>query len=228
MVNGGQENCQKLHCGAWRLNRLSSMHIPPAADSEATALGEIHRLARLDDGSGIIEAQLIDYLDSLGEDAFERPSLRIAGQTLLGEVLTGLGEDACVAQVLSRNVADSQIRPGMTEAAALQARAAQIVVIRLLRVIARMEAVELREDILTQLRCPYLPEPVRVALSLTEAVLAAAALDGHPDDMVRVVLSFADQVVWLGDWELLDYFAELESQVEQREAALRFGQPNSA
>ena len=79
------------------------------------ALGEINRLAQLDDGSGIIESQLISYLDSLGDDAYDMPCLRIAGQTLLGEVLTGLGEDERVAEVLRRNIQDSVVLPGMSE-----------------------------------------------------------------------------------------------------------------
>ncbi len=114
------------------------------------ALGEINRLAQLDDGSGIIEPQLISYLDSLGYDAYDMPCLRSAGQTLLGELLTGLGEDERVAEVLRRNIQDSVVLPGMSEEEALQARAAQVVVVRLLRIIARMEAVELRNVVAHQ------------------------------------------------------------------------------
>lgn len=195
------------------------------------ALGEINRLAQLDDGSGIIEPQLISYLDSLGDDAYDMPCLRIAGQTLLGEVLTGLGEDDRVAEVLRRNIQDSVVRPGMSEEEALHARAAQVVVVRLLRIIARMEAVELREVVAQQCLAPEIPPVVRVALSLTVDILDAARLDAHPDDMVRVVLDYADQVLWLADDDLNAYFAELEMIVQQREKDLefgRFGEPGAA
>nr|WP_120490992.1 hypothetical protein [Corynebacterium lactis] len=204
------------------------MHYPSEVDCEHEALGEIERLAQLDDGSGIIEPQLISYLDSLGDDAYDMPCLRIAGQTLLGEVLTGLGEDEYVASVLERNIADSVVIPGMTEGEAIRARAAQVVVIRLLRVIARMEAVELREVVAGQCARPEIPAAVRTALALTIDVLAAAALDAHPDDMVRVVLDYADQVMWLADAELIDYFSELEEIVQDRERSLRFGEPGAA
>ncbi|WP_048760592.1 hypothetical protein [Corynebacterium vitaeruminis] len=195
------------------------------------ALGEINRLAQLDDGSGIIEPELISYLDSLGDDAYDMPCLRIAGQTLLGEVLTGLGEDERVTEVLRRNIQDSVVRPGMTEEEALHARAAQVVVVRLLRVIARMEAVELRNVVAQQCLAPEIPPVVRVALSLTVDILDAARLDAHPDDMVRVVLDYADQVLWLADEDLNAYFAELERIVQQREKDLefgRFGEPGAA
>lgn len=195
------------------------------------ALGEINRLAQLDDGSGIIEPQLISYLDSLGDDAYDMPCLRIAGQTLLGEVLTGLGEDERVAEVLRRNIQDSVVLPGMSEEEALQARAAQVVVVRLLRIIARMEAVELRNAVAQQCLAPQIPPVVRVALTLTVDILDAARLDAHPDDMVRVVLDYADQVLWLADDDLNAYFAELEMIVQQREKDLefgRFGEPGAA
>ncbi|MCQ9127299.1 hypothetical protein [Corynebacterium amycolatum] len=195
------------------------------------ALGEINRLAQLDDGSGIIEPQLISYLDSLGDDAYDLPCLRIAGQTLLGEVLTGLGEDERVAEVLRRNIRDSVVLPGMSEEEALQARAAQVVVVRLLRIIARMEAVELRNAVAQQCLAPQIPPVVRVALTLTVDILDAARLDAHPDDMVRVVLDYADQVLWLADDDLNAYFAELEMIVQQREKDLefgRFGEPGAA
>ncbi|WP_308608679.1 hypothetical protein [uncultured Corynebacterium sp.] len=195
------------------------------------ALGEINRLAQLDDGSGIIEPQLISYLDSLGDDAYDMPCLRIAGQTLLGEVLTGLGEDERVAEVLRRNIRDSVVLPGMSEEEALQARAAQVVVVRLLRIIARMEAVELRNAVAQQCLAPQIPPVVRVALTLTVDILDAARLDAHPDDMVRVVLDYADQVLWLADDDLNAYFAELEMIVQQREKDLefgRFGEPGAA
>ena len=187
------------------------------------ALGEINRLAQLDDGSGIIEPQLISYLDSLGDDAYDMPCLRIAGQTLLGEVLTGLGEDERVAEVLRRNIQDSVVLPGMSEEEALQARAAQVVVVRLLRIIARMEAVELRNVVAQQCLASQIPPVVRVALTLTVDILDAARLDAHPDDMVRVVLDYADQVLWLADDNLNAYFAELEMIVQQREKDLEFG-----
>ncbi|MBC6748001.1 hypothetical protein CHU67_05495 [Corynebacterium sp. LK19] len=195
------------------------------------ALGEINRLAQLDDGSGIIEPQLISYLDSLGDDAYDMPCLRIAGQTLLGEVLTGLGEDERVAEVLRRNIQDSVVLPGMSEEEALQARAAQVVVVRLLRIIARMEAVELRNVVAQQRLALQIPPVVRVALTLTVDILDAARLDAHPDDMVRVVLDYADQVLWLADDDLNAYFAELEMIVQQREKDLefgRFGEPGAA
>ncbi|KAA9225414.1 hypothetical protein F6I42_08455 [Corynebacterium amycolatum] len=195
------------------------------------ALGEINRLAQLDDGSGIIEPQLISYLDSLGDDAYDMPCLRIAGQTLLGEVLTGLGEDERVAEVLRRNIQDSVVLPGMSEEEALQARAAQVVVVRLLRIIARMEAVELRNVVAQQCLASQIPPVVRVALTLTVDILDAVRLDAHPDDMVRVVLDYADQVLWLADDDLNAYFAELEMIVQQREKDLefgRFGEPGAA
>lgn len=207
------------------------MTLTSATDDGLEALGEIERLAQLDDGSGIIETQLISYLDSLGDDAYDMPCLRIAGQTLLGEVLTGLGEDDRVAAVLRRNIEDSILRPGMTEEDALHARAAQVVVVRLLRIIARMEAVELRDVVAEQCQLPDIPAVVRVALSLTVDILAAASLDAHPDDMVRVVLDYADQVLWLADDDLNDYFSELEAIVQQREKDLqfgRFGEPGAA
>ena len=123
------------------LLKIATMTLILEPEEGLEALGEINRLAQLDDGSGIIESQLISYLDSLGDDAYDMPCLRIAGQTLLGEVLTGLGEDERVAEVLRRNIQDSVVLPGMSEEEALQARAAQVVVVRLLRIIARMEAV---------------------------------------------------------------------------------------
>lgn len=199
------------------------MTIISEPEEELEALGEINRLAQLDDGSGIIEPQLISYLDSLGDDAYDMPCLRIAGQTLLGEVLTGLGEDERVAEVLRRNIEDSVVHPGSSEEEVLHARAAQIVVVRLLRIIARMEAVELRSAVAQQRLAPEIPPVVRVALSLTVDILAAASLDAHPDDMVRVVLDYADRVLWLADDDLNAYFAELESIVQQRERDLKFG-----
>ena len=159
------------------------------------------------------------------------PCLRIAGQTLLGEVLTGLGEDERVAEVLRRNIQDSVVLPGMSEEEALQARAAQVVVVRLLRIIARMEAVELRNVVAQQCLASQIPPVVRVALTLTVDILDAARLDAHPDDMVRVVLDYADQVLWLADDNLNAYFAELEMIVQQREKDLefgRFGEPGAA
>lgn len=207
--------------------RIATMHFPSEVDCEREALGELERLAQLDDGSGIIEPQLISYLDSLGDDAYDMPCLRVAGQTLLGEVLTGLGEDEHVASVLERNIADSIPWIGMTEGEALRVRAAQVVVIRLLRIIARMEAVELR-DVVARCQRSIVPPAIQLALSLTVDVLGAAALDAHPDDMVRVVLDYADRVMWLADGELIDYFAELEQIVQARERDLRFGETGPA
>ncbi len=213
------------------LLKIATMTLILEPEEGLEALGEINRLAQLDDGSGIIEPQLISYLDSLGDDAYDMPCLRIAGQTLLGEVLTGLGEDERVAEVLRRNIRDSVVLPGMSEEEALQARAAQVVVVRLLRIIARMEAVELRNAVAQQCLAPQIPPVVRVALTLTVDILDAARLDAHPDDMVRVVLDYADQVLWLADDDLNAYFAELEMIVQQREKDLefgRFGEPGAA
>lgn len=213
------------------LLKIATMTLILEPEEGLEALGEINRLAQLDDGSGIIEPQLISYLDSLGDDAYDLPCLRIAGQTLLGEVLTGLGEDERVAEVLRRNIRDSVVLPGMSEEEALQARAAQVVVVRLLRIIARMEAVELRNAVAQQCLAPQIPPVVRVALTLTVDILDAARLDAHPDDMVRVVLDYADQVLWLADDDLNAYFAELEMIVQQREKDLefgRFGEPGAA
>lgn len=213
------------------LLKIATMTLILEPEEGLEALGEINRLAQLDDGSGIIEPQLISYLDSLGDDAYDLPCLRIAGQTLLGEVLTGLGEDERVAEVLRRNIRDSVVLPGMSEEEALQARAAQVVVVRLLRIIARMEAVELRNAVAQQCLTSQIPPVVRVALTLTVDILDAARLDAHPDDMVRVVLDYADQVLWLADDELNAYFAELEMIVQQREKDLefgRFGEPGAA
>lgn len=213
------------------LLKIATMTLILEPEEGLEALGEINRLAQLDDGSGIIESQLISYLDSLGDDAYDMPCLRIAGQTLLGEVLTGLGEDERVAEVLRRNIQDSVVLPGMSEEEALQARAAQVVVVRLLRIIARMEAVELRNDVAQQCLASQIPPVVRVALTLTVDILDAARLDAHPDDMVRVVLDYADQVLWLADDNLNAYFAELEMIVQQREKDLefgRFGEPGAA
>lgn len=201
---------------------------------ELEALVEIDRLARLDDGSGIIEPQLVGYLDSLGESAYDMPYLRISGQTLLGEVFTGLGEDERVAEMLHRNIEDSTARLGASEQDALCAWAARVVVIRLLRTIARMEAVELKAVVSKELAAVQPPEQhgvcpvVRMALAMTVDVLAAASLDAHPDDMVRVVLEYADRVDWLDDEELSAYFAELRQIVLQRERDLRFGEPGPA
>ena len=213
------------------LLKIATMTLILEPEEGLEALGEINRLAQLDDGSGIIEPQLISYLDSLGDDAYDMPCLRIAGQTLLGEVLTGLGEDERVAEVLRRNIQDSVVLPGMSEEEALQARAAQVVVVRLLRIIARMEAVELRNVVAQQRLALQIPPVVRVALTLTVDILDAARLDAHPDDMVRVVLDYADQVLWLADDNLNAYFAELEMIVQQREKDLefgRFGEPGAA
>ncbi len=213
------------------LLKIATMTLILEPEEGLEALGEINRLAQLDDGSGIIEPQLISYLDSLGDDAYDMPCLRIAGQTLLGEVLTGLGEDERVAEVLRRNIQDSVVLPGMSEEEALQARAAQVVVVRLLRIIARMEAVELRNVVAQQRLALQIPPVVRVALTLTVDILDAARLDAHPDDMVRVVLDYADQVLWLADDDLNAYFAELEMIVQQREKDLefgRFGEPGAA
>lgn len=213
------------------LLKIATMMLILEPEEGLEALGEINRLAQLDDGSGIIESQLISYLDSLGDDAYDMPCLRIAGQTLLGEVLTGLGEDERVAEVLRRNIQDSVVLPGMSEEEALQARAAQVVVVRLLRIIARMEAVELRNVVAQQCLASQIPPVVRVALTLTVDILDAARLDAHPDDMVRVVLDYADQVLWLADDNLNAYFAELEMIVQQREKDLefgRFGEPGAA
>lgn len=213
------------------LLKIATMTLILEPEEGLEALGEINRLAQLDDGSGIIEPQLISYLDSLGDDAYDMPCLRIAGQTLLGEVLTGLGEDERVAEVLRRNIQDSVVLPGMSEEEALQARAAQVVVVRLLRIIARMEAVELRNVVAQQCLASQIPPVVRVALTLTVDILDAVRLDAHPDDMVRVVLDYADQVLWLADDDLNAYFAELEMIVQQREKDLefgRFGEPGAA
>ena len=213
------------------LLKIATMTLILEPEEGLEALGEINRLAQLDDGSGIIEPQLISYLDSLGDDAYDMPCLRIAGQTLLGEVLTGLGEDERVAEVLRRNIQDSVVLPGMSEEEALQARAAQVVVVRLLRIIVRMEAVELRNVVAQQCLATQIPPVVRVALTLTVDILDAARLDAHPDDMVRVVLDYADQVLWLADDDLNAYFAELEMIVQQREKDLefgRFGEPGAA
>lgn len=213
------------------LLKIATMTLILEPEEGLEALGEINRLAQLDDGSGIIEPQLISYLDSLGDDAYDMPCLRIAGQTLLGEVLTGLGEDDRVAEVLRRNIQDSVAVPGMSEEEALHARAAQVVVVRLLRIIARMEAVELRNVVAQQCLTSDISPVVRVALSLTVDILDAARLDAHPDDMVRVVLDYADQVLWLADDDLNAYFAELEMIVRQREKDLefgRFGEPGAA
>ena len=213
------------------LLKIATMTLILEPEEGLEALGEINRLAQLDDGSGIIEPQLISYLDSLGDDAYDMPCLRIAGQTLLGEVLTGLGEDERVAEVLRRNIQDSVVLPGTSEEEALQARAAQVVVVRLLRIIARMEAVELRNVVAQQCLASQIPPVVRVALTLTVDILDAARLDAHPDDMVRVVLDYADQVLWLADDDLNAYFAELEMIVQQREKDLqfgRFGEPGAA
>lgn len=213
------------------LLKIATMTLILEPEEGLEALGEINRLAQLDDGSGIIEPQLISYLDSLGDDAYDMPCLRIAGQTLLGEVLTGLGEDERVAEVLRRNIEDSVVLPGMSEEEALHARAAQVVVVRLLRIIARMEAVELRNVVAQQCLASQIPPVVRVALTLTVDILDAARLDAHPDDMVRVVLDYADQVLWLADDDLNAYFAELEMIVQQREKDLefgRFGEPGAA
>lgn len=190
---------------------------------EERVLGEFERLAQLEDGSGIIEAELLEFVDVLGDVVFGSPRLRIASQTLLGEVLTGLGEDEAVADVLQRNLRDCGALPSERCVHYECARAAQVAVIRILRTIARMEALELRDVVKRFYETVNAVPPIQTALSFTMDVLDAAALDAHPDDMVRVVQDYADQILWHADGELNDYFAEVEAIVAAREANLRFG-----
>lgn len=190
---------------------------PGAIDIEAV-LTKLAQLGEKEDGSGCIENELVTYLDSLGGVAHWNPDIRIAGQVLLGKVLTGLGEDEMVADILVRNIEDS---------IALQdlelRRAAEVVAIRLLRIMVRMEALELRELVLAQLMKSGLSDQLRLALELTADLLAAEALDAHPDEVVQVFFSYADRIMLTADSELVAYFNALDKWVHVRKRDLRLG-----
>ncbi|MEJ5919031.1 MULTISPECIES: hypothetical protein [unclassified Corynebacterium] len=202
------------------------MQMTSRAEIERRALDTISGLASLDDGSGWIKDELIAFLDSLGDDLYRYPRLRREGHCLLGVVLIGLEEDDAVADLFNRTAKDCTLyssdlmaMPAVQEAI----DAAKTVIIHMLRAMARMEAVELKELVEKQIEVPGLPPAVVVALRMTNDLLGAASLDAHPDDMVRVVQRYADSVMFAGDVDLLAYFMEVERYVENRERQLKFG-----
>lgn len=194
----------------------------PGAVNVESALAELSRLGLKEDGSGCIERELLEFLDGLGDAAFTVPELRIAGQVLLGKVLTGLGEDEQVAQMIVRNINDSVVqRPEH------QRRAAEVVAIRLLRVVVRMEALELRGLVLSQFETPGITEELRLALELTADLLDAEALDKHPDEVVQVFLDYADRIMLSADSELVDYFNALDKWVHVRKRDCRMDESSA-
>ncbi len=187
----------------------------------SNALEQLQRLAAADDGSGIIEQELISFLDSLGEEAFSQPEIRILGQSLLGEVLTGLGEDTAVIKLLRRNLFDSFHLPGAGEIEAICSYAAQIVVVRLLRTIVRMEARELSlaidEEASFVASCSLgVSEVIQVAFAMAAEALRATALDASPRELMAVAYRYEPEVAWLEDAELIEFHRELKQAAMDR------------
>ncbi|WP_295625118.1 hypothetical protein [uncultured Corynebacterium sp.] len=175
---------------------------------EEDALAAILRLVELDDGSGVVLGELEDTLAALDADVRDLPSVRVAAEPFLAELKLGLGEDATVTAMLEDSA----------EAAAVGDPVARIVVIRILRTVARMDAVELR-GVVTQLaRRATIGDPVlSTALDLASAVLDAVAPGAHPLAYPRLPGRFADRVLAVGDPELLCFFADVESAVHGRQ-----------
>lgn len=179
-----------------------------SASRGESALRAIERLALLDDGSGFILGELQATLAGIDPDVLDLPSVRVASLPLLAEVQLGLGDDAQVADLLSESV----------DRAADGDRAARAVVLRILRSVARMDAVELRGVVKRLLVRAEGTDPVLVTgLRLGAAVLDAVGPGAHPLAFPRLPERFTDEVLMAGDPDLLCFFADVEIAVHGRE-----------
>lgn len=175
---------------------------------EASALRAIERLAMLDDGSGFVLGELEATVAGLDADVRDLPSVRVASLPFLAELRLGLGHDAPVAELLEESV----------ERAVAGDAASRVVVIRVLRSLARMDAVELRGVVKRLLRRAEGADPVlAIGLQLGAAVLDAVGPGAHPLAFPRLPGRFADRVLMAGDPELLCFFADIETAVHGRE-----------
>ncbi|MFD5868419.1 hypothetical protein ACFWGD_07390 [Corynebacterium sp. NPDC060344] len=175
---------------------------------EASALRAIERLAMLDDGTGFVLGELEATLAGLDPDVRELPSVRVASLPFLAELKLGLGDDRPVAELLE----DSVARAVAGDAAS------RVVAIRVLRALARMDAVELGVVVKRLLRGGEGSDPVlALGLQLAAAVLDAVGPGAHPLAFPRLPGRFADRVLMAGDPELLCFFADVELAVHDRE-----------
>lgn len=175
---------------------------------EASALRAILRLAELDDGSGFVLDELEATLAALDDDVRDLPSIRVAALPFLAEIRLGLGDDADVAALMEDAV----------DRALAGDAASRVVVLRILRSMARMDAVELRDVVKRLWKRAVGADPVlATGLQLAAAVLDAVGPGAHPLAFPRLPGRFADRVLMAGDPELLCFFADVEIAVHGRE-----------
>ena len=175
---------------------------------EASALRAILRLAELDDGSGFVLEELEATLAGLDDDVRDLPAVRVAAEPFLAEVRLGLGDDGAVATLLVEAV----------DGALAGDAASRVVVLRVLRALVRMDAVELC-DVVKHLhkRVDGADRVLATGLQLAVAVLEAVGPGAHPLAFPRLPGRFADRVLAAGDPELLCFFADVEIAVHGRE-----------
>lgn len=165
-------------------------------------------MAELDDGSGFVLEELEATLAGLDDDVRDLPAVRVAAEPFLAEVRLGLGDDGAVATLLVEAV----------DGALAGDAASRVVVLRVLRALVRMDAVELC-DVVKHLhkRVDGADRVLATGLQLAVAVLEAVGPGAHPLAFPRLPGRFADRVLAAGDPELLCFFADVEIAVHGRE-----------